>query len=61
MKAALIHRHGGYEALEVADVPRPTPGFGEVLLEVKAAGVNHLDTWVRRGLPGITLPLPMMT
>jgi len=60
MKAVLIPRHGGEEVLEIADLPKPRPGPGEVLVQVKAAGVNHLDTWVRRGLPGITLPLPMI-
>jgi len=60
MKAVLIPRHGGEEVLTIADLPVPRPGPGEVLVQVKAAGVNHLDTWVRRGLPGITLPLPMI-
>jgi NADPH:quinone reductase-like Zn-dependent oxidoreductase len=60
MKAVLIRRHGGPEVLEIADLPRPEPGPGEALLEVKAAGLNHLDTWVRRGMPGMRLPLPMI-
>ena len=60
MKAVQIRRHGGPEVLEIVDVPRPTAGPGEVLVQVKAAGMNHLDTWVRRGLPGRTLPLPMV-
>ncbi len=60
MKAVQIRRHGGPEVLEIVDVPRPTAGPGEVLVQVKAAGMNHLDTWVRRGLPGRTLPLPMI-
>jgi NADPH:quinone reductase-like Zn-dependent oxidoreductase len=60
MRAVLVPRHGGPEVLEVATRPRPVPGPGEVLLQVKAAGVNHLDTFVRRGMPGITLPLPMI-
>jgi len=60
MRAVVVPRHGGPEVLEVAERPRPVPGPGEVLLQVKAAGVNHLDTFVRRGMPGITLPLPMI-
>jgi NADPH:quinone reductase-like Zn-dependent oxidoreductase len=60
MKAVQIRRHGGPEVLEIVDVPRPTTGPGEVLVQVRAAGMNHLDTWVRRGLPGRTLPLPMV-
>src|SRR5712692_10209961 len=60
MKAVVIRRHGGVEVLEIADLPRPVAGPGQVLLRVRAAGMNHLDTWVRRGLPGRTLPLPMI-
>jgi len=60
MKAVRIQRHGGPEVLEIAEVPRPEAGPGEVLIEVRAAGLNHLDTWVRRGLPGRRLPLPMI-
>ncbi|MBI4168392.1 MAG: zinc-binding dehydrogenase [Acidobacteria bacterium] len=60
MKAVLIRRHGGYEALEVVETPPPVAGPGEVLVRVKAAGMNHLDTWVRRGMPGVALPLPMI-
>jgi NADPH:quinone reductase-like Zn-dependent oxidoreductase len=60
MKAVVIRRHGGVEVLEIADVPKPEAGPGQVLLRVKAAGMNHLDTWVRRGLPGVTIPLPMI-
>jgi NADPH:quinone reductase-like Zn-dependent oxidoreductase len=60
MRAVVVPRHGGPEVLEVVTRPRPSPGAGEVLLQVKAAGVNHLDTFVRRGMPGITLPLPMV-
>jgi NADPH:quinone reductase-like Zn-dependent oxidoreductase len=60
VKAVLVRAHGGYEALEIADLPKPRPGANEALLQVKAAGMNHLDTWVRRGMPGVTLPLPMI-
>ena len=51
MRAALFHAHGGPEVLKVEDVPTPEPSTGEVLLRVHAAGMNHLDLWVRRGLP----------
>ncbi|HYV86568.1 MAG TPA: zinc-binding dehydrogenase [Patescibacteria group bacterium] len=60
MKAIRVPRHGGPEVLEIADLPDPQPGPGEVLVAIRAAGVNHLDTWVRRGMPGIKLPLPMI-
>jgi NADPH:quinone reductase-like Zn-dependent oxidoreductase len=58
MKAALFRKHGGPEVLEVAHVPDPTPGPGEVLVRVKAAALNHLDLWVRDGWEGLKLPLP---
>jgi NADPH:quinone reductase-like Zn-dependent oxidoreductase len=60
MKAVLIRKHGGPEVLEIADLPKPKADAGQVLLRVEAAGINHLDTWVRRGMPGVTLPLPMI-
>jgi NADPH:quinone reductase-like Zn-dependent oxidoreductase len=60
MKAVLIRGHGGIEALEIATLPKPRPETGQVVIKVMAAGLNHLDTWVRRGLPGMTFPLPMV-
>ena len=60
MRAIVVPQHGGPEVLEVVTRPRPAPAPGEVLIHVMAAGVNHLDTFVRRGMPGITLPLPMI-
>ncbi len=49
MKAAAIQQHGGPEVISIQDLPVPTPSAGEVLLAVRAAGLNHLDIWVRRG------------
>jgi len=60
MRAVVVPRHGGPEVLEIVRRPTPQAGPGQVLVEVRAAGINHLDTWVRRGMPGITLPLPMI-
>jgi NADPH:quinone reductase-like Zn-dependent oxidoreductase len=60
MRAVVVPRHGGPEVLEIVERPIPAPGPGEVLVAVRAAGLNHLDTFVRRGMPGITLPLPMI-
>jgi NADPH:quinone reductase-like Zn-dependent oxidoreductase len=57
MRAALVRAHGGFDAVRVETVPTPRPGPGEVLVRVRAAGVNHLDAWVRRGLPGVKLPM----
>ncbi len=51
MRAAIFHEHGGPEQIRIEEVPRPQPGPGEVLIEVRAAAMNHLDLWVRRGLP----------
>ncbi len=58
MKAAHLQGHGGPEAVRYGDVPTPTPGIGEVLVKVKASALNHLDIWVRGGLPGLKLPFP---
>ncbi|MBN2133819.1 MAG: zinc-binding dehydrogenase [Sedimentisphaerales bacterium] len=58
MKAAVIHEHGDLDVLRVEEVPEPTPGPGEAVLKVLGAGLNHLDIWVRRGRPGVTLNMP---
>jgi NADPH:quinone reductase-like Zn-dependent oxidoreductase len=57
MKAVRVSKPGGIDALEVVDVPDPVPGPGELTLDVKAAGVNHLDLWVRKGLPVAKYPI----
>jgi NADPH:quinone reductase-like Zn-dependent oxidoreductase len=58
MKATIFKQHGGPEVLEYTDVPDPTIRANEVLVEVKACAMNHLDVFVRNGLPGIDIPLP---
>ena len=58
MRAVIFRAHGGLEVLEDADVPPPTPGPGEVLIRVKACGVNHLDIWIRQGIPAYRVTLP---
>ena len=58
MKAVCFYEHGDNEVIRFADVPDPTPGRGEVLVQVKACALNHLDIWVRRGWPGLKLPMP---
>jgi NADPH:quinone reductase-like Zn-dependent oxidoreductase len=56
MKAAVIHEFGGPEVLRYEDVPDPKPRKDQVLVRVKACALNHLDLWVRKGLPGVKLP-----
>jgi len=51
MRAAIFHAHGGPEVVRIEQVARPRPGRGEVLVQVRAAAMNHLDLWVRRGIP----------
>jgi NADPH:quinone reductase-like Zn-dependent oxidoreductase len=58
MKAIIFKQHGGPEVLEPADVADPQIKANEILLEVRACALNHLDVWVRKGLPGIKTPLP---
>ena len=56
MKAVRIHEDGGPEVLRVEDAPDPEPGPGEVLVRLRAASLNHLDVWLRRGLPSVPKP-----
>ena len=49
MRAAVIRKHGGPECVEVGEIDRPVPAAGEVLIEVRAAAMNHLDIWMRQG------------
>jgi NADPH:quinone reductase-like Zn-dependent oxidoreductase len=58
MKATIIRQHGGPEVLEFAEMPEPQINAGQVLVEVRACALNHLDVWARKGLPGIEIPLP---
>jgi NADPH:quinone reductase-like Zn-dependent oxidoreductase len=56
LKAIRIHEDGGPEVLRYEDVPDPEPGPGEVLVSLRAASLNHLDIWVRKGLPSVPKP-----
>jgi len=58
MKAVIFEKHGGPEVLKLAEVADPKIKANEVLVEVRACALNHLDVWVRNGLPGIKIPLP---
>jgi NADPH:quinone reductase-like Zn-dependent oxidoreductase len=56
MEAVRIHKFGGPEVLRYEDAPDPRPREDQVLVRVKACAMNHLDIWVRKGLPGVNLP-----
>jgi len=58
VRAIIFHQHGPFEQIQVAEVPEPEIGSGQVLLEVKAAALNQLDLWVLKGWPGLKLKLP---
>ena len=61
MKAVVVHEHGGVDKLIVEERPLPDPGPREVRVRMEAVGLNHLDVWVRRGVPGHEFPLPLIT
>jgi NADPH:quinone reductase-like Zn-dependent oxidoreductase len=56
MKAVRIHQFGGPEVLTYEDIPDPQLRKDQVVVKVKACSLNHLDLWVRKGLPGVKLP-----
>src|SRR5512138_3738595 len=58
MKAIQVHQFGGPEALALHEIPTPRPAAGEVLVRVRAAGVNPYDTYMRSGTYAIKPPLP---
>ncbi|MEK6320421.1 MAG: zinc-binding dehydrogenase [Acidobacteriota bacterium] len=58
MKAVAINAHGGPEVLEVTELPDPAIDDNEVLIRVKACSLNHLDVWIRRGMPGFEFRMP---
>ena len=61
MRCVVVREHGGFDRLLQEERDVPTPRRGEVRVRVRAVGLNHLDTWVRRGVPGHTFPLPLVT
>jgi NADPH:quinone reductase-like Zn-dependent oxidoreductase len=56
MKAVRIHEDGGPEVLRYEDAPDPEPQPGEALVELRAASLNRLDVWIRKGLPSVPKP-----
>jgi alcohol dehydrogenase len=61
MKAVAFDRHGGVEVLDYRDCPDPQPAQGEVVVRVRATGLNYLDVFARRGMPGVSIPLPFIS
>ena len=61
MRAVVLYEHGGPEQLVYEEhFPDPHAGPGEVVLRVQATSLNYHDVFTRRGMPGITIPLPMI-
>ena len=56
MKAVRIHEDGGPDVLRYEEAPDPQPGPDDVLVELRAASLNHLDVWIRKGLPSVPKP-----
>jgi NADPH:quinone reductase-like Zn-dependent oxidoreductase len=56
MKAIRIHEDGSPDVLRYEDAPDPVPGPGEVVVRLRAASLNHLDLWIRKGLPSVPKP-----
>ena len=61
MKAAVIEQQGGIENIVYRDWDDPMPGADDVIVRVKACGLNHLDIFVRRGMPGFPVPMPFIS
>lgn len=59
MKAVRIHQHGGLDVLKYEDIPISEITENQCLVKIEAAALNHLDIWVRKGFPGIPLPMIM--
>src|SRR3979411_1311955 len=58
MHAAVIREHGGPDHISFEAIERPQPAAGEALIRVGASALNHLDIFVREGMPGLPVPLP---
>jgi len=58
VKAVVFNQYGGPEVLRYTDVPEPQIGSRDILVRVRACALNHLDLWVRKGIPGVEIPMP---
>ena len=61
MKAAVIEKQGGVENIVYREWPDPEARPGDVVIRVRACGLNHLDIFVRRGMPGFPVPMPFIS
>jgi len=61
VKAVVIEKQGGPENLVYRDWPDPEPGAGDLVVRVRVCGLNHLDIFVRRGMPGFPVPVPFIS
>ena len=60
MKAVRIHSHGGLDVLKYDSLDEPVCNSNSIKVKIKASALNHLDIWVRNGIPGINIPLPLI-
>src|SRR5580704_3103004 len=58
MKAIVVHEFGGPEVQKLEDIPNPSPGAGQILVRIYAAGVNQYDTYIRSGVYAVKPSLP---
>ena len=58
MKAVVIRKYGGPEVLSFENIPEPKSKKGHVIVKINYCAVNHLDIWVRNGLPGRKVSFP---
>lgn len=61
MRCVVVREHGGFDRLLLEERPVPEPAPGQVRVRMRAVGLNHLDTWVRRGVAGHTFPVPLIS
>ena len=60
MKAVSIYKHGDIDSLNVVKIDKPSCPNNKLLINIKACSINHLDIWVRNGIPGLNIPLPLI-
>lgn len=60
MKAWRVEQHGGPESTKLVEIQKPEPGPLQVRVRIEAVGLNHMDLWVRKGVPGHKFPLPLI-